>query len=512
MADLTMTVRDFQLQLLIQLIHDEQLYRETAPYLRMTDFDLSVCQLLYVALKECYQLCDNKKPSLEVLSMHTIKLANNKDGKSAAQVMPEELDILCDLLVMVHTANAKDPLKSIYLKNMLPGYMQQMRVSQAMSAHGSKIELGYGADELIQNILTINKEVATHTQFKRKFMGEVGMSFTKPKRRISSGLRSLNNVIDRGLGVSELGMITACPGVGKTNSLINFFSGAVNSGIRSLFITLELNEQRIMHRYTSIAAGIDARYFKVQPDRWPVSIQQRYAYYMNPANPQYEYASVIDVSTHRPTIDELEKIIGDWKDLFVQQYGEEKACCYGVYIDWLDYIMPTGLNVNKNYREDAILAEVTRSVGQLARKFEVALWTATQGTRAADGTEDIKMKHTAGAYHKNDALDIGLGLAASHTATSRTEAEKSVSDEALYGPDGKLVDVQAVGPACERHMHMTTTKNRDNAPGKFTFWQGYNLKYYNDKGEQDAYVEEQDKSNEAAREFAIKTIGRQKLL
>ena len=108
----------------------------------------------------------------------------------------------------------------------------------------------------------------------------------------------------------------------------------------------------------------------------------------------------------------------------------------------------------------------------------MALWTATQGTRDADGREMLSMKHVSGAYHKNDALDVSLGIGVVYDATNVQRTADNAQDD-----DASITDTKAAVP-CSRKLMLNLMKNRDNSPCAVEVYQGPTLKLWNK--EQDA--------------------------
>ena len=84
--------RDFQIRLLAQLYADDAFFKETQAVLRLSDFDLPVCQFLLEALQECRALCGGRRPEPGLFGMHAELMI--KSGKSKTMVSPEEIDAL----------------------------------------------------------------------------------------------------------------------------------------------------------------------------------------------------------------------------------------------------------------------------------------------------------------------------------------------------------------------------------------------------------------------------------
>ena len=336
-------------------------------------------------------------------------------------------------------------------------------------------------------MLKINQDVAHNSDIHLDGMlsNPQAIMSSQTFKRISTGLPRLDERIGTGLGIGEQGMITACPGVGKTTTLINFMDGAIETGSRSLFLTLELAAYRIKHRYQALASGIDARYFKVPVTQWPDHLLRMYNEILDPErNKRFDYPAIVDMSKRSHTLDDVDRAIGMWKEHFVNKYGEEKTRCRGVYVDWLDKLNPSGLHISKNTREDVVLTKMNEALGELARKYGVAIWTATQGTREADGQEVLQMKHTAYGYHKNDPLDVGLGIGVVFDESKvDNEGDLFPKDDSVDTLSSDSIDPEKL-PPCKRDLMISITKNRDNPTGSFKVYQGKTLKFYGGRNEE----------------------------
>ena len=354
----------------------------------------------------------------------------------------------------------------------LSDFLKFVRTTQIIRSHGDSLKLGRPVDDLLTQVVQLNSDIANHKGFEIDSMlgnPEPIMQATQFKR-VPTCLKHLNTYTAGGLGFGELGMIVACPGIGKTTSLINFQVHATQTGYRTLFITLELTKQRIKHRSQSIMGHVPAGWLKKPLPEWPEEMLYRYSMVVNPAYPFFNYPSIVDMSTRRHSLADVEQAIAMWIESVVRSGGSAAECAL-VLIDWADYVDPSGITITKQTREDVILTKVLERLGLLARKYNVGIWTATQGTRQGDGLENIQMKHTANSYHKNDPVDISLGLGA-------LDAQGRELGEALNNDDNEEM------PACNRDLKFNIMKNRDNPPASFPFYQGQTLRYWNGRGQE----------------------------
>jgi hypothetical protein len=244
---------------------------------------------------------------------------------------------------------------------------------------------------------------------------------------------------------------------------------AIDHGYRALFLTLEMSYERVVRRYQAIAAHIDAQYYKIPVPEWPVDIQRRFAAILDPSYRNFGYATFVDMSQRTHSVDDIEAAIYAWREEIDRETGSTDTC-RAVYVDWLDKLGNSGLTLTRNTREDVVLVKKNEKLGELARRHAVSMWTATQGTRDAVGREALEMKHTAGAFHKNDPLDISIGFG---VVNDPNDAQQ---ENMVY-----LDDDDEEMPPCNRDMHCSIMKNRDNPTGGFQFYQGPTLRFWDSR-------------------------------
>lgn len=469
---MTKYTRDFQINLLAHLARDREFFERTRSYLRLTDFDLPACQLVLETLQDYFKRV-GQLPNMTTLQTHLMYMM--QQSFTATNLLPEEYQSLAYIVEVI----ARLELATPYYAAQLPEYLKFVRMTQVVAANVANIQQGQGLDDFANQIAGVQQSIGTHSDIVLDSMTANPEPFLTETAnvRISTGLNRLDRFTGRGLGLGEIGMVTACPGVGKTTSLINFMVGAVGAGHRALFLTLELTGRRIKHRYQSIAGYIDAGWLKLPMTKWPDAELERYEAIVSPTHKHFDYVQLVDLSKKSYSTEDINRSIGLWFEDVDRKYHEADKCTC-VYVDWLDKIDPAGLSTNRNDRDDKVLVKVAEKLAELARKYNVAMWTATQGTREADGVERLSMKHTAYGYHKNDPLDVSLGLGPVITPQVAAQAQTA----ATTGSDGKDDDDE-LAPPCSRDLVFNIMKNRDNAPGMVHFYQGNTLKYWNLKAD-----------------------------
>jgi len=470
--------KDFQIGLIAQLAQDNDFFRRTS-YLRLSDFELTPCQLILETLRDYYAKFQ-RIPDFNLLQTHIFFMLE-RNTTTVTRLMPEEREALCYVLEAI----ARTPLNVEYYRTMLPDYLKFIRVAQTNEAYMERIKQGQNINEYTAQIAKINSDITHHQDIVvDNVLGNPEFFITRKEiamNRTPTGLYKLDLYTSGGLGLGETGMVTACPGVGKTTSLINFMVSAIQRGIRCLFLTLEMSGRRIKHRMIVSMGHIPAHLIKEPLEEWPDEYAERASLIINPEYKYFDYMSIVDMSARRFTVADIDHAVENWM-ISVRDAGKDVSKCRAVYVNWLDRIDPSGITITKNTREDTLLTRINEALGEISRKYKVSMWTATQATKQADGVEAVTMKHTAQAFHKNDPLDISLGLGVV-SQENRDQGELK-ADENEDNDDLLTEEAQAQArkvrkpPLCSRKLKFNFMKNRDNPPISFDFHQGNTLRYW----------------------------------
>ncbi|MFC1453629.1 DnaB-like helicase C-terminal domain-containing protein [Verrucomicrobiota bacterium] len=468
--------KDFQITLITNLTHNYELFQTASKVLKIEDFDNTACKLIYETLQEYGQEFRQQIPISTLITEITRKLTI--PGASSIQVLPEEKEALG--IVLDRVCNAEE-LDSEYYKNKIPEYLKYIRglklVGTLENSQGLHVD---NMDAFINKVSQLKTDILETASAEVRFTNPSVQHMPVTKKtimeHIGTGIRTLDDRINGGLIVTGLGMITACPGIGKTTTLLNFAHGATKQFYRSLVFTLEMAEARIIHRMHAINMNIKAGLFEIPMENWPDEMLELYNYVISPEYPQHGYVTVADLSTRQSyTTDDIDRFVERWLRDIEKEFGAaEVKKCKGAYLDWLDCLIPTKQQLLKADKAYSILPAMLTTLGTIARRYDLAFWTATQGTAAADGVEKVRMKHTAFAYHKNDPLDVGIGVAVLNTdSTQEMITEVKLKDDNI---NKVLVD-------CNRHLSYNINKNRDNPTTAVTLYQGPSLRLFNKEAE-----------------------------
>lgn len=458
--------RDFQVNLLVNLAKDAKFFQETAGHLQLTDFEMPGCRLVYEALF-CYYAGYHSLPDMNTLRMEIERLIVNSDGKTRTRILPEHLSDIEYTLTCIATIAANVP----YYRDQINDYLQSLRMNQALVESQSpdgKVD----TKELISRVTEIGRIAVGSSDIQMEHMignhDRIRSAIITDK--IPTCMEKLNRQVAGGLTRKEIGMIVASTGLGKTTCLVNFMHSSIFAGYRSLFFSLELPIETITKRLHAITGYLPMNLFDIDIEQWPVEARKKYLAVTLPEyNKWYGYDTIVR-RERKLSVNDIEQSILRWKEQTVHENGNPDDCA-AVYIDWLDWISSEGLKITGKDRTDTELTKITEALADMGKRNNVLIWTATQASVKAVGKERMEISYTAQAYHKNDALDMSIGL----------------SPKALTGDKRKSVDMdeEVETRQCDRTLVTTIMKNRRGTSDGFSFdfYQGPSLKFWNTRSE-----------------------------
>jgi len=463
--------KNFQQQLLAHLRWEEELLRDALGVMTVDDFELPIMRITYEAICNYYTTY-KRLPTNQGLDDEVVRLINNVEGDAQSAINPEEFEALVSLRLYIGRMHVPAQRNLQRFKNELRHYITWVRSTRLLGSGVANVYRGARPQPLINELVAIDREVSSKLDVDSSmsvYSSNTGimMSDEDADVKISTGCPELDYKMDGGLGLGELAMITACPGLGKTNTLINFSAGANYMLQHSLLISLELQQRLIKRRYTAITGCILGRVVKSLHSLWGPEDRKRLQMLLSEDFHAHDLFTVSDRAGKVVTVDMLDGEIDRWRENVGRRWGQEAVeDCTSVCIDWADLLQLS--NQNRNEAEHLRLKKIMTELKALAVRKNVALWTATQGTKEADGRAVLHMRHVSYGYHKNDALDIGIGVGLSMTEQQAQAYATQMTAE------GNAPDIDDNG----RTMIFNFNKNRNASIGPVSLFQAPTLRLY----------------------------------
>jgi archaellum biogenesis ATPase FlaH len=197
----------------------------------------------------------------------------------------------------------------------------------------------------------------------------------------------INEIMDGGLGIGELGVVVAPAGIGKSWTLQALGAGALKQSKTVVHYTLELNENYVGLRYDSIFSGVTTANIKYYKDDVKSKISKLPGKLLIKYFPT-KAAGVQTIGSHLKQIE----LSGVKPDV--------------VLVDYADILMPTG-----NFREKRhAIGNIYEDLRGLAGELEVPIWTASQANRSALEEDVIGADKVAEDYSKVMTSDFVMSM------------------------------------------------------------------------------------------------------
>ena len=241
----------------------------------------------------------------------------------------------------------------------------------------------------------------------------------KARNPQSTGWNEIDNITSGGLGKSELGVVVAPTGAGKSMVLTCLGSKAIKEGKIVVHYTMELGDKVIGRRYDACITGVplnDLNAFKEQVYEEISDLDGSLIIKEYPT----KSASTQTIKTH------LEKL---------KKRGIEPNM---IIVDYADLLKPVSLTREKRHDLENIYEEL-RGIAQI---YECPLWTASQTNRSGLNAEVVTMEAISEAFNKCFVADFIFSV-------SRTAQDKVNNTGRLFiaknrnGPDGIVYPIMA---------------------------------------------------------------------
>jgi len=388
----------YQTKVVTSLITDckflEQIYEITKPSFFESDSNKWIVNEILDYFNE-YRTC----PTLEVFKIKTDTIQD----KVLKQTVVEQLR-------NVYTNIGADDLP--YVKNEFITFAKNQKVKEALLK--SVEYLKAGQYEKIIDTMTSASKVGVENDLGIDYVEEFESIIEEVKRiSVSTGWDVIDDLMNGGLGPGELGVVMAPSGIGKSWFLSKIACAATKAGLNVLHYTLELSENYVGQRYTTILTGIQTSEHVQRKDEIIKKIKAikgrvKIKYYPP------RFASAKTLSAH---IDKV-KATGFNPDLII--------------IDYADLLNSSDRNKDGLYAE---LGGIYEELRGLSGMVGCPVWTATQTNRSAIDHEVIQADSVGDSYKKVQTADFIMSVSRkTKDKLSHTGRIHIVKNR--FGPDG----------------------------------------------------------------------------
>ena len=139
--------------------------------------------------------------------------------------------------------------------------------------------------------------------------------------RIPTGIEKLDSCLGGGLGRTEMGVIVAPPGRGKTTSLISIGGAAIEAGYNVLHISLENNEKQVTRNYDLRLLKKNMEYVKDNVNKSITAMFNIQKYRKGQLRIKKYPTKSVTTQTIRMFLDKLKMVKGFVPDVLIVDYG-----------------------------------------------------------------------------------------------------------------------------------------------------------------------------------------------
>ena len=303
-----------------------------------------------------------------------------------------------------------------YVKEVSLDFCRKQNLKEAMLTSVGLLQ-NCSFDE-ISKVINDALKLGSENNFGYDYMADFEERF-KPKfrRPLTTGWGDIDGITGGGLGKSELGVVIAPTGAGKSMVLVHLGSQGLKEGKTVVHYTLELQDTVIATRYDSCITG-------------------------------YPLSDIINFKDE--VYEEIKDIEGS---LIVKEYPTKSASTNTirahlsrlvkrgitpgmVIVDYADLLKP--VQMRKEKREE--LGSIYEELRALSTEFQCPVWTASQTNRSGLSAEVITMEQISEAFNKCFVADFIMSV-------SRTIEDKQNNQGKIFiaknrnGPDGMVYNI-----------------------------------------------------------------------
>jgi len=390
---------------LIQLIFEDRPFADQVT--EVLDGNFLELEYLRVFLRKMieYRAKYDRHPSVEAMITILRTDLENESDVTKKQVR--------DYFTRVHSREISDPE---YIKETSLDFCRKQNLKEAMIK--SIPLLHKNSFDEISKVINDALKLGSENNFGYDYLADFEKRF-EPKHRmpVSSGWSDLDRITGGGLGKSELGVVIAPTGAGKSMVLVHLGAEALAEDKTVVHYTLELQETVIATRYDSCITG------------YPLS----------------------DIINFKDEIyEEIKDIEGS---LIIKEYPTKSASTNTIrahlsrlikrgikpgmiIVDYADLLKPVTVRKEKRNELESIYEELRA----ISTEFQCPIWTASQTNRSGLSAEVITMEQISEAFNKCFVADLIFSVSRS-IEDKQNNLGKIFIAKNRNGPDGMVFDI-----------------------------------------------------------------------
>jgi len=394
----------FQENICQLMLEDRPFFDQITEVLDINFFEKKYLQIFSQTLIN-YRDKYNTHPNSEVM-MALLRTELNHHDKATATLVRE-------FYARIHTSEGVE--EAMYVKDKAIDFCRKQALKGAM-LKSAKLLNTSSFDE-IEKVIKDALVLGTDNNFGHDFHRDILRRFELAARNpISTGWPRMDEICKGGLGSSELGVVVAPTGAGKSMVLVHLATRALLEGKTVVYYTLELKDTVVGQRFDCCISDVPLTDHRMRKEEILRKIEDVDGTLIIKEYPT-KSASVQTLKNH------IEKL---------RKRGIEPDM---VLVDYADLLRPPRSTGEKRHE----LEETYEGLRGLAQTYEIPIWTASQTNRGGLNAEVITMEAISEAFNKCFVADFIFSL-------SRTVQDKQANKGRLFiaknrnGPDGLVFD------------------------------------------------------------------------
>ena len=396
--------KNFQERLCQLMLEDRPFFDQIMEVLDISFFEKKYLQIFAQTLIN-YRNKYNTHPNSEVMmSLLTTEL--NHHDKATATAVRQFYGRIHKSEGIEEAAFIKDKAIDFCRKQVLKGAM----IKSASLLKSSSFE---EIEKVIKEALVLGTDNNFGHDFRKDLLKRFELVSRDP---MSTGWSRMDEICKGGLGKSELGVVIAPTGAGKSMVLVHLATQAILQGKTVVYYTLELKDTVVGQRFDCCITDVPLQEHRDRQKEIISKVKDLDGTLIIKEYPT-KSASVQTLKNH------IEKL---------RKRGIEPDM---VLVDYADLLRPVRSSSEKRHE----LEETYEGLRSLAQTYEFPVWTASQTNRGGLNAEVITMEAISEAFNKCFVADFIFSL-------SRTVDDKQSNKGRLFvaknrnGPDGLVFD------------------------------------------------------------------------
>ncbi len=396
--------KNFQENLCQLMLEDRPFFDQITEVLDVQFFEKKYLQIFAQTLIN-YRDKYNTHPNAEVM-MTLLRTELNHHDKATAHSVRE-------FYARIHTSDGVEEAE--FIKDKSIDFCRKQVLKGAMIKSASLLKSS--SFEEIEKVIKEALVLGTDNNFGHDFRKDLLKRFELISRSpITTGWSRMDEICKGGLGKSELGVVIAPTGAGKSMVMVHLATEALLQGKTVVYYTLELKDTVVGQRFDCCISDVPLQDHRMRQKEIVDKVKDLEGTLIIKEYPT-KSASVQTIKNH------IEKL---------RKRGIEPDM---ILVDYADLLRPTRSSGEKRHE----LEETYEGLRGLAQTYEIPCWTASQTNRSGLNAEVITMEAISEAFNKCFVADFIFSL-------SRTVQDKQDNKGRLFiaknrnGPDGLVFD------------------------------------------------------------------------